>query len=112
MGSVFVSGPESIAEGIRAISFFRISVRKILNSWKLRVGDPLLRPQNLGLKGLTGKIFQNKELAEDSWGARFPSDESRDEECPRMRTVWPLAAVEGKVRCHKMGIFSVEKCRG
>jgi hypothetical protein len=65
-GSVFVSEPESIVEGIRAISFFRISVRKILNSWKLLVDDPLLRPQNLGSKGLTGKIFQNKELAAES----------------------------------------------
>jgi len=29
-----------------------------------------------------------------------------------MRIVLLLAAVEGKVRCHKATIFSVEKCRG
>ena len=65
VGSVFVSEPESIAGGIRAISFFRISARKILNSWKLWADDPPLAPQNPGSKGLTGKIFRNKELAAD-----------------------------------------------
>ena len=61
----------SIAESVRTISFFWITSRKILDSLDLRVGDMVLCPQNLGLKGLTGKIFWNKGLVDRLDGRTF-----------------------------------------
>jgi hypothetical protein len=49
------------AAGVSHIFFARI--RKILNSLELSRPDTGLASQNLGSKGVIGKIFKNKELA-------------------------------------------------
>jgi hypothetical protein len=46
------------------LTFFFARIHKILDSLELRRPDTRLASQNLGSKGVTGKILKNKELAE------------------------------------------------
>ena len=49
--------------GVAGLSFFAIEFDKIFGLFELRGSDMGVPPQNIGDKELTGKIFQDKELA-------------------------------------------------